>query len=305
MSNTTRAVDTLLRDQHGVVHRGQLLALGITDRHIFGLLAAATWERVYPGVYRSAASRATFEQRLMAACLAAGPQAVASHASAIWLWGLSASPPDHPALTVPARAHPRLRGVEVHRLNDLDLGAVRYRRNVPCTDPVRALVDLAAVARRQELTASVNLALSTGLVPAATMQAELERRARKGRRGVRQLRSLLHERGVLGAPDASVLEIETMLLLRRFEIAVCGREVRTEPDGRYRIDIALRPPVALEVDGYAYHWSPEAKAHDECRRTALRLAGTFLLVYTWRDIRFDAHRVAREVRGALAKYAAA
>ncbi|MGH9054992.1 MAG: hypothetical protein ACRDYY_03885 [Acidimicrobiales bacterium] len=305
MSRTNWDVHALFRDQHGVIHRSQLLALGVTDRQIFGQLQVAAWERVHPGVYRSVPTPVTFEQALMAACLAAGPLAVASHAAAVWLWGLSDRPPDRPVLTVPAPAHPRLRGVDVHRLNDLDPGAVRYRRSIPCTDPVRALVDLAAVAGKQELTSSVNRALSTGLVPAATMRAELDRRARQGRRGVRALRSLLHERGVLGAPDASALEIEAMLLLHRFQIAVYGREVRTEPDGRYRIDIALTPPVALEVDGYAYHWSPEAKAHDERRRTALRLAGTFLLVYTWRDIRYDPHRVAREVRAAIARYAAA
>jgi hypothetical protein len=62
--------------------------------------------------------------------------------------------------------------------------------------------------------------------------------------------------------------------------------------------------VAVEVDGYAYHWSPEAKARDESRRNQLRLSGIFLLVYTWRDIRMEPGRVIREVTAALSRYAA-
>lgn len=87
------------------------------------------------------------------------------------------------------------------------------------------------------------------------------------------------------------------------KVPVPGREVRAGPDGRYRIDISLVPPVMVEVDGFAFHWSPEAKAYDESRRNQLRLSGVFLLVYTWRDIRFEAPRVAREVLAALTRHA--
>ncbi len=43
----------------------------------------------------------------------------------------------------------------------------------------------------------------------------------------------------------------------------------------------LRSGVALEVDGYAYHWSPEAKAADSRRRNALRVAGIFVVEADW------------------------
>jgi very-short-patch-repair endonuclease len=59
----------------------------------------------------------------------------------------------------------------------------------------------------------------------------------------------------------------------------------------------------IEVDGFAYHWSPEAKAYDEARRNRLRLGGSFLLVYSWRDICFDGRRVAQEALVALRRFA--
>jgi hypothetical protein len=67
----------------------------------------------------------------------------------------------------------------------------------------------------------------------------------------------------------------------------------------------LIPPVAMEVDGYTHHWSPEAKAHDEARRNQLRLDGIFLLVYTWIDIRHDQYRMHRDLTTALTRYAEA
>ena len=96
-----------------------------------------------------------------------------------------------------------------------------------------------------------------------------------------------------------------MLLLDRWGIPVTGHEVKAGPDDRYRVDFTLLPPVAMEVDGYTHHWSPEAKAHDEARRNRLRLDGVFLLVYTWIDIRRDQFRVHRELTTALTRYARA
>jgi hypothetical protein len=65
----------------------------------------------------------------------------------------------------------------------------------------------------------------------------------------------------------------------------------------------LLHPVAMEVDGYTDHWSPEAAAHDHARRNELRLGGLFLLVYTWIDVRADQGRMYQEITTALARYA--
>ncbi|MHB1931258.1 MAG: PDDEXK family nuclease, partial [Acidimicrobiales bacterium] len=61
----------------------------------------------------------------------------------------------------------------------------------------------------------------------------------------------------------------------------------------------------VEVDGYAYHHSPEQKANDERRRNRLRLDGNIVLVYTWRDVVGDGARVLNEIRRALATQRAA
>jgi hypothetical protein len=207
-------------------------------------------------------------------------------------------------VTVPRPAHPRLRNAVVHRSRDLDAARTVYHCNIPCTDPIRTLVDLAAVAEPVVITGAVDRALASGLLSTQAITAEMDRRASKGRTGIRALSQILGDRGLVGVPEPSVLEAEALRLFAKWGIVVQSREVRSGPDGRYRIDFVLTPPVAVEVDGYAYHWSPEAKARDEARRNQLRLAGTFLLVYTWRDIRFEPARVGGEVTAALRRYAA-
>jgi hypothetical protein len=304
MNNTERQVAELLSCQYGVVARDQLARVGMTRDQIHHRCRAGEWTVARRRVYRAAVFPETFEQRLMVAMLAAGAGAVVSHGSAAWLWQLRVQPPDRPSLTVPARRHPKIPGTDLHRHNDLDYLRVSHRRNFDCTDPLRTLVDFAAVATMHQLADAVGTALSKRLVTVGGLEAELSRRAGRGRRGVRPLRDLLTGRGMIGAPTPSALEAETSELLHLWKIPVLAREVHAGPDGRYRIDFSLPPPVVLEVDGFAYHWSPEAKAYDEARRNRLRLEGTFLLVYTWRDILFDRRRVAFEALAALERFSA-
>ncbi len=284
--HTDAALAGLFRDQHGLIHRDQALRAGLTRTQIERRLTSGEWERMHRNVYRNRSSSPTFEQRALAACLAAGPLAVASHETAAWLWELTGrTPPRLPTVTVRRPAHPRLNNAVVRRSRDLDLARTLYHRNIPCTDPLRTLVDLVSVSDMSEPVAivdAVDRALAGGLLSAEAISAELGRRASRGRAGIRALERILTDRGFVGVPEPSVLEAETLRVFATSGIAVRSREVRSGPDGRYRIDFVLTPPVAVEVDGYAYHRSPEAKARDESRRNQLRLSGIFLLVYTWR-----------------------
>ena len=79
-----------------------------------------------------------------------------------------------------------------------------------------------------------------------------------------------------------------------------NREVVLKELG-YRLDIQLEEQLFLEVDGYAYHWSPEQKRHDDARRNKLRLHGLTVLVYDWRAVVSEPTRLVAEVQQALTK----
>jgi very-short-patch-repair endonuclease len=299
-STRARGIRVVLANQHGLISRTQALGRGMSSASIRRRVATGEWEQVQRGVYRSTSAPVTSEQRLLAACLAAGPEAAASHLSAAWLMDLVPHPPPQPVITIPYRLHVAPWHTTVHRSRDVHLGRVTRRRLIPCVDPLRTLCDLAGTISPAELHEICDRAVSRRFVTIQQMETEVRRERGRGRRGPAALRRMLTERGFVGGPPPSVLEAKTMRLFRAWRIPVLKREIVYGQEGQYRIDFLIAPGLCVEVDGFAHHWSPEAKARDEHRRNQLRLQGLFVLVYSWRDVRNDDRRIAAEVRAALA-----
>lgn len=299
MKRNQRAVDEVLRRQFSVISAEQARAAGLTRAQIMNFVRIGRWVTLHPGIYAEASSPATPDRTLMAATLAGGPHSAASHLSAAWWLGLVSRPPALPVITIPHGSRRWIEGVDLRRSRDHDPSRVLVRRGVPYTDPLRVLTDVAADLDADDLAPIVYAALSSKLVTIMGVQQEITRRQSQGRAGPAQLRQLLNDRALIGGPPVSVLEAETIRLLTRYRIPIAGREVHAFPDGRYRIDFLIVERLAVEVDGYAHHWSPEDKAYDDARRNQLRAQGITVLVYDWRAIRFDGGRVAAEIRRAL------
>jgi very-short-patch-repair endonuclease len=297
---STRELVHRFRDQHGVISRSQLSALGVSSRALSRRLATGEWEQVGHRAVRLAGSRPTPEQDLLAQCLAAGPVAVASHQSAAWLWRIADVPQRH-AVTVPRSVSGRRLTCDVHRPVDFPV-RIAMVANIPCTDPLRTIMDAAAVMTSEELELLIDRALTRRLVTLKGIDAELERASRQGKHGLKALRSAMKWRRSMGAAQSSILEAKTLRLLEQAGVKPVGVEVKASSVHSYRVDVMLRPGLGLEVDGYAYHHSPEQMAEDTRRRNRLYLSGTHLLVYTWRDVVYDGSRVVFEVRQALSQW---
>ena len=82
--------------QHGLVTAAQARQAGLTRSAIRHRVAAGRWVRRQPGVYQLVGTASTWESRLLARVLAAGPEALATHRSSAALT-LDRGPP-------PARA---------------------------------------------------------------------------------------------------------------------------------------------------------------------------------------------------------
>lgn len=291
-----------LAGHHGVITREKALELGLTKFQVERRLRDGTWRRLYRDIYQSADHADGPEARLLAACLVGGPSAVASHRSAGWLWGLLPSPPARAAVTVPRDRRPRWDVVEWHRRDDLDPERLLVHRGLPVTDPLRTIADLGEVLAGRDLEDVVDRGVARRLLRVDALDAEIGRLARPGRRGVPALRDALARRGLTGAPDPSVLESRLLRLLRRWGITPAGTEV-VVCDGRYRIDVQLAPGLALEVDGYAYHWSPEAKSADSRRRNQLRHAGIRVIEADWVTVMHDPDSLRTTIEAALGQQA--
>ena len=98
-------IDRLAAPQHGVVTLADIVGNGITPDQLRARLDRGSLVRLDAGVYRTIGTRRSWEQAVLAACLAAGPQALASHRAAAVLWGLI-DPPTPVEIVVP---HARVR----------------------------------------------------------------------------------------------------------------------------------------------------------------------------------------------------
>lgn len=77
------------------------------------------------------------------------------------------------------------------------------------------------------------------------------------------------------------------------------------PQRRYRLDYAYPAiKLAVEVDGHAFHFTPEQQRWDHRRSNALTAAGWTVLPYNWWDVTYEARRVAAEIAGAYRMLAA-
>lgn len=295
-----RQVGARFRCQYGAASRSELRALGVTAKYEQARVARGEWERPTPRVVRLAGSPRSPEQDLMVALLEAGPAAVASHQSAAWLWGLLPVPARH-SVTVGMASRWRAGPFDVHRLKG-EPPAVSVRRNIPTTNPIRTLVDLAGEVSPDLFDEAVDRAVAGRLVTVEAIRAELARLSRKGRKGVGAMRASLRRRGLNEGPHPSVLEARLHRVLKAGGITPIKVEVVVGPDGEYRIDVLLDERVAVEVDGHVHHSTPEQKAYDERRRAEIRMGGVFLLVYDWRAVTYEARRVLAECHRALALY---
>jgi hypothetical protein len=282
------SLERLAARQYGLVTHAQALAAGVTDRQISGRVRSGRWRRLYRAVFVVAGAPATRHQSLLAAVLACGDEAVASHGGAAWLWGLA----DEPTLdvTVPRRCGPRTAGVRVHRRD----GVRRVvRQGVPATTPLRTLLDLDAAL----LDDAVDRGVASRLFTVAGLEAQLNRVGRSGRAGVGPLREALARRVAHESRPASVLESRMGRLLRAAGLPPPVPEYAV---GRYRLDFAwpeLR--LAVEVDGYRRHSSWDAFRDDRSRQNDLIAAGWVVLHFTWDDVCNRPEEVAAQIASVL------
>lgn len=281
--------DKLIADtaaaQHGLVTRRQLSAAGVPGHVVDYRLRAGLLIGVHPGVYRLSASTRTWEQRILAATLVAGPGAVASHRAAGFLLRLDGVEP-RPEVTVARARAPRPPGVLVHRSLDLRAADVEERDGIPRTRVGPTLLGLAAVLTAPAAEAALDDALGRGLVSCAQLRRQLDRTGRQGRAGAATLGALLAQRD---GPRWTQSELERRLL--RLVVAaglpppVPQYEVRLADGGRAFLDFAWPDRrIAVEGDSYRHHGGRLAWSRDHTRNAQVVAAGWRILPVTWDDL---------------------
>ena len=185
---TERAITAIGARQLALISVTQLRQAGMADRTTRERAAAERLHRVRWGVYALHPPPYSRDQLLMAAALACGPEAMASHLSGAEQAGLLDPTPHSHQITVPSGRGRTRRGIQVHR-SLIDPRDRRTFGGVPTTSPDRTLIDLAPTESEQTLEMIMVAAQSAGLLKRHRL-AELVAE-RRGRPGIPKLERLL------------------------------------------------------------------------------------------------------------------
>jgi very-short-patch-repair endonuclease len=284
----------LLRRQHSVITRPQLLALGFTSRVIERRLEAGRLVPLHQGVYLAGAVASPLAHD-MAAVLACAPASYSSHSSASHIWSLTPHmpKPERPEVTVVGR-DPRRPGVRVHRVQALPRTDTTTHKQIPITTPARTLLDLAPTLEPRQLEQALAEALRRRLVRPPTLHSLLARHP--GRPGVPALRRLLDS----GEPAHSRSELEERFLALLRDADLPAPEVNAQV-GPYEIDFLWRDQrLALETDGWDFHSDRTAFEQDRRRDAELVARGYRVIRVTWRQLAEEPIAVVARLAAALA-----
>ena len=238
----------------------------------------------------------------MAATLAAGHSACASHLTAASLWRLECSYAKHIDVSVADRRDVHLGSVVVHRPRRLDTKDRTRIGAIPVTTPTRTLLDIAAVLESSELEVALDDALRRRLVRLRPLLRRATATAPQGRRGIPKLRRLLAER-TADVQSESALETRFLQLLRRSQLPkLTPQYTVTRGDGSFvaRVDFAYpNMRIAIEIDGYAFHEGRQRWDRDRARQNDLIDEGWTVLRFTKTDIEHRPDSVIASIRRAI------
>jgi very-short-patch-repair endonuclease len=284
LHNSDSRLWSLVESQHGIVTRGQLLALDVSRNVIEHRIAAGMLHPVRHGIYAVGRPQLTRHGRWMAAVLSCGPSAVLSHGTAAALWGMH-SDDGRIHISVPASVVRRSRGITVHRRANLSERECTRCHGIPVTSPLMTLLDLATRLRRHQLEAAINEADKLDLIDPESLRAKLD--AYAGRRGVAALRQTL-ERRTFTLTD-SELERRFLPLARKAGLPapLTGQYVKG-----FKVDFYW-PQLGLivETDGLRYHRTPAQQARERLRDQAHSAARLIPLRFTHAQVTYDADHV--------------
>jgi hypothetical protein len=216
----------------------------------------------------------------MAAVLAAGDGAVASHATAARLWAFTYLPAESVDVTVERDCQPGLVGVR--RTTILPEADVTERSGVPCTSFERTLCDCTTVLSPFQLGRVLDDGLRRKLASLKRLTECVFRLDSGPGRRLRVVQQLLVERDGSFHPGGSASELRVLDVLKQAGVPPPVQQYRVRVDSRnYELDFAWPAQrVFAEYYGLPVHSGASAVASDSSRLTALVAEGWRPLVFT-------------------------
>jgi very-short-patch-repair endonuclease len=271
-----RRIGRIAAAQDGVIGRDQLLDAGLGGGAIDHRVSTGRLTVMFRGVYAAGHGAVTPRGWCRAALLAIGSDAVLSHHSAAYLWGLL-DPPAAVHVTVARRLRPRTNLVP--HTAALSAGERRHAGGLPVTSPIRTLHDLRNDRR----------------IETVLREAQVARIVTRDELAGTRLASLLD--ATEAQPTRSELE---RALLRIVAQAGLPRPMANLVVGPHTVDFAWPAHrLIVETDGYHAHGDRHAFERDRARDAELAGLGWTVIRFTWRQLQTEPVRVAVRLAQAL------
>jgi very-short-patch-repair endonuclease len=290
------------RRQHGVVTLAQLQLAGLSTSAVGKRVRRGRLHRIHRGVYAIAPTRLTTHGRVIAAVLAYGDRAVASHRAAGGILGLGTGNRASVEVSVPVPAVRSRPGIDAHASPTLRPEDVIRRDGIPCTTVAGTLLDLADAVPLRQLERAVGQAERLRIFDLAAIEDVLA--CANGRRGAGVLRRLLD--GIRDEPGLTESDLEERFLELVRDAGLPAPAVNewvVVDDGpAIRADFLWRAQrLIVEVDGWASHGTRDGFERDRLRDQRVRLAGWDVLRFTHRQVFREGSRVMSTVGSLLAR----
>jgi hypothetical protein len=299
--SSTHAIARLAERQHGVVSRGQLRALGLSETEITSRVASGYLQPLFRETFAVGHRLIGRRGHMLAAVLACGEGTVLSHGSAAELLGL------WDIQQVPIHVIPqdwsgrKIEGIRWHRVLRPIPEEVEIRDEIPCTTPARTLVDMAWHSGWKSMRQLVEQAAVLRVLDVPEVDRVL---ARGRRRGAPRLRAVLASwRSQDGQRPhlRSILEARLLPLLSGASLPPprCNAPLRIDGH-RLEVDMLWEAQrLVIETDGEQTHGTRAAFQRDRWRDQLLVAAGYRTARVTWRQIEDEPQAVIARIRRML------
>jgi very-short-patch-repair endonuclease len=262
--------------------------LGVSRQHRRTLIAHGVLVPVHRGVYRHAAHPVTWRQRVLAAVLAVGDRALASHETGGVLWRFEGSEQTvgvSLSIIPPGQRRPPA-GTTLHRPLVLDPADRDQVGPIPVTSAARTFCDLAPRLSDSQLETVLDHACRRGQIWLPHLRWRLDDLQIRGRKDLPRVRALV-DSGIRFGDGESWLETEGLRRITEAGLPLPRCQVkRAAGNGRWaRVDLfwdAAR--LIVELDGHATHATRRARQADAERDAALELAGWRVVRFTYEDV---------------------
>jgi hypothetical protein len=298
-----RVLATLAGARFGLFTYREAIEAGWSRQLIDRRLRAGRIERVARGVYAFAGVPDSWEGSVLAAVLAAGDRAVASHDAAAALHGFEFCARRGAAkvhLAVPHHVDVQRDAVVVHRviLPDEHLTVVEGIRT---TTYERTLVDMSARLGLGQIARILDAGLVGRQVEVVRLARMIEELGPAPGRRVAVLRMLLAERGPESEKTESPKEIRMLAVLRAAGVEMPTPQLAVVAGGnRYRLDGGYEDvKLGLEYLGFDPHRTRTAFDRDHERDRLLTIDGWTIAYFTSSSTDAQIVRTVKQLRARL------